>query len=103
MIRIHVSVDGGAPRELDAAPHPHLMACLVAAGLPVDAVCGGMCSCGTCHVVPTQAVALRLGDPGDDEIALLEHEPTYVPGRSRLSCQLATDRLCDGDAFDIPT
>jgi ferredoxin, 2Fe-2S len=56
------------------------------------AICGGCCSCATCHVYIDPAFAARLPAMSADESDLLEvdnRRPT-----SRLSCQiLVTDQL----------
>jgi len=54
----------------------------------VAAICGGMCSCATCHVYIDPAWAARLPVPAGDEKELLQELSGYKPGASRLSCQL---------------
>ena len=51
--------------------------------------CGGMCSCGTCHVYVRFAPA-PLDPPGEDERDMLEAlaEVTAIDPDSRLSCQI---------------
>lgn len=66
----------------------------------VDAVCGGLCSCATCHVYISADWQDRFPAPADDEADLLEELETTREG-SRLSCQLTfTDEL-DGLELEI--
>ena len=62
----------------------------------VDAICGGLCSCATCHVHIADAWLGRVGPPGQDEVALLAFLPDYDEKRSRLSCQIAASPDIDG-------
>ena len=56
--------------------------------IPAD--CGGCCACGTCHVYVNNAWIAKLGeiDYNSTEQSLLEYEKGYIPGVSRLSCQI---------------
>lgn len=57
------------------------------------ALCGGCCSCATCHVFVDPAFADKLPAIGDDENDLLDGSG-HRDERSRLSCQLSmTDEL----------
>lgn len=51
------------------------------------ALCGGCCSCATCHVYVDPAFADKLPAMSDDENDLLDGS-THRDERSRLSCQL---------------
>ena len=56
------------------------------------ALCGGCCSCATCHVYVDSAFAKTLPPMNDDEDALLDSSNHRRP-ESRLSCQI---RFSDG-------
>jgi len=57
------------------------------------AICGGCCSCATCHVYVDAAAAQLLPAMSDDEDGLLDSSE-HRTERSRLSCQLyCGDRL----------
>ena len=56
------------------------------------ALCGGVCSCATCHVHVDPAFAAALPPMSEDENDLLDSS-SYRNERSRLSCQI---RLNDG-------
>jgi 2Fe-2S ferredoxin len=61
----------------------------------VLAVCGGCCSCATCHVYVDPAFADRLPPKGQDELALLESLSNSTPA-SRLSCQISFTEELNG-------
>jgi 2Fe-2S ferredoxin len=51
------------------------------------ALCGGCCSCATCHVYVDPEFADRLPPMSDDENDLLDSSD-HRTERSRLSCQI---------------
>lgn len=61
----------------------------------VIALCGGCCSCATCHVFADPAFADRLPEMSDDENDLLDSSE-HRNGNSRLSCQLRFGPELDG-------
>ena len=61
----------------------------------VLALCGGCCSCGTCHVHVDQAWLDKLPPMSSDEDDLLSISPHRTPC-SRLSCQLKFVDELDG-------
>jgi len=61
----------------------------------VAAICGGMCSCATCHVYVDQAWQDKFPRREMDEEELLEFLDGFRPG-SRLSCQLELREHHDG-------
>ncbi len=63
-------------------------------GGAIEALCGGMCSCATCHVFISTEWANKVPSPGDDELELLEGTECFDEGQSRLCCQVTmTDEL----------
>jgi len=67
----------------------------------IIAECGGMCSCGTCHVFVDEAWQERLEEPEFEEQDLLE----FLEGRqpnSRLSCQIVMTDDLDGLVVRVP-
>jgi 2Fe-2S ferredoxin len=62
-----------------------LMEVLKANEYPIQATCGGMALCATCHVEVVEGPELR--EPSDDEAYMLESLPTST-SKSRLSCQI---------------
>jgi 2Fe-2S ferredoxin len=61
----------------------------------VAAICGGMCSCATCHVWVDAEWVPRLPARQGDEQELLQ-ELTSFKAESRLSCQLQFTDALDG-------
>lgn len=59
------------------------------------AMCGGSCSCATCHVYVAAADLARLPAIGEDENELLDSSEHRTPA-SRLSCQLPFGDALDG-------
>jgi len=59
------------------------------------ALCGGCCSCATCHVFVDRDWAETTGAPGEDENDLLDSSDHRSP-LSRLSCQIVLGPTLDG-------
>jgi 2Fe-2S ferredoxin len=59
------------------------------------ALCGGCCSCATCHVFVDPAFADKLPAVSEDENDLLDSSD-HRNETSRLSCQLAMTEELDG-------
>ena len=58
--------------------------------IPAD--CGGCCACGTCHVHVDDVWCDKLKIKENSlEQSLLEYEPDYIEGVSRLACQIQLD------------
>ena len=59
------------------------------------ALCGGCCSCATCHVYVDDGFAGRLPEMTADENDLLDSSD-HRQANSRLSCQLTFTSALDG-------
>lgn len=59
------------------------------------ALCGGCCSCATCHVFIDDAAVGRLSEMTEDENDLLDSS-AHRQANSRLSCQLPVTDDLDG-------
>lgn len=59
------------------------------------ALCGGCCSCATCHVHVDPVFAEAVGKMGEDENDLLDSS-AHRDVTSRLSCQLQYSATLDG-------
>ncbi len=59
------------------------------------ALCGGCCSCATCHVHIDPEFADRLPKMGEDENDLLD-STDHRDESSRLSCQIPVNDTLDG-------
>ncbi len=61
----------------------------------VSAICGGMCSCATCHVYVDEAWVGKLPAAHSDETDMLRDLTSRQPN-SRLSCQITLTDALDG-------
>ena len=63
--------------------------------IPAD--CGGSCACATCHIhVDSVEWQEKLKiEENSLEQDLLEYEKGYIPGKSRLACQIQLDDSLD--------
>jgi ferredoxin, 2Fe-2S len=77
----------GVEHEVDAKPGLKVMETLRELDYGVAAICGGMCSCATCHVYVDPEWTSKLPEPMSDERELLT-ELSHHENNSRLSCQL---------------
>jgi len=84
---LHVLNRDGAEQEVQAPSGGVLMEALRDMDDGVMAICGGMCSCATCHVYVDPEWTSKLPEPMSDERELLT-ELSHHEQNSRLSCQL---------------
>ncbi|MDX2259826.1 MAG: 2Fe-2S iron-sulfur cluster-binding protein [Hyphomicrobiaceae bacterium] len=92
---IHVTLPDGTRHALEAPEGYRVMEVLRDYGLPIRAECGGAAACATCHVRLADDWVDRVVPADADEEGKLDE----IPGacrRSRLSCQILTDRALDG-------
>lgn len=69
----------------------------------IDAMCGGMMQCGTCHCYIAPDWLGRVGEAPADERAMLEAiEGVEIRSNSRLSCQVQLGEELDGLVVEIP-
>ena len=88
MPQLMVTTRDGHTRTLDAAAGISVMEVIRDAGIDeLLALCGGVCSCATCHVYVDPAFAALLPPMSADEDDLLDGA-SHRQGGSRLSCQL---------------
>lgn len=78
----------GAEHEIEAQTGIKVMENLRELDYGVAAICGGMCSCATCHVYIDPEWVAKLPVPMSDERELLNELTHYQPASSRLSCQI---------------
>jgi ferredoxin, 2Fe-2S len=77
----------GNEHEVEGRPGLKVMEILRELDYGVAAICGGMCSCATCHVYVDQEWFPRLPASMSDERELLS-ELSQSRDHSRLSCQV---------------
>jgi ferredoxin, 2Fe-2S len=64
--------------------------------------CGGMMTCGTCHVYVREPYAEALPPPTADELGMLEFVAAPRRPNSRLSCQIDLRAELDGLTVELP-
>ena len=86
----------GVAHALDAEAGNTVMATLRDAGLPIEAACGGCCSCATCHVFIDDSWREAVGPRNEGEEELLQMSEHIDEARSRLGCQITLADKHDG-------
>ena len=66
----------------------------------IEAVCGGVCSCSTCHVYIEGDGFGKTGERNEDENQLVTSTDSFQ-SNSRLSCQVTVTDDMDGMAITI--
>jgi 2Fe-2S ferredoxin len=103
MLTIHLVAADAAQTTLQVKPGQSLMQAAVAANVPgIEADCGGLMTCGTCHVYVREPFASQLPLPEQDEDTMLDFTAAQRRPNSRLSCQIALDASLDGLTVDLP-
>lgn len=67
----------------------------------IDADCGGVCACATCHVYVDEAFAAETGRASAMEESMLDFAENVQPN-SRLSCQIRVTDDLDGLIVRLP-
>ena len=103
MITVRFIAAGQAPRAVECKPGQSLMQVAVKSHVDgIEAECGGMMTCGTCHVYVREPHASRLPAPGADEEAMLGFTASPRGPGSRLACQVQLTDAMDGITVDLP-
>jgi 2Fe-2S ferredoxin len=85
----------GVAHEVECKPGLKVMEVLRELDYGVAAICGGMCSCATCHIYIDPAWTQKLPPPQSDERDLLS-ELSHYKDNSRLSCQVEMTQALSG-------
>jgi 2Fe-2S ferredoxin len=104
-IKVHFVGPPSAPGETEVAGRAgeSLMQAAVAANVRgIAADCGGLATCGTCHVYVREPFAGLLPPAQDDEQAMLEFTAAPRRPNSRLSCQIQLTETLDGLTVVLP-
>ena len=103
MAEVRVTDRAGVKTTLEATNGIPLMEALRDANTGVLGTCGGMCSCGTCHVYVAEAWTGRLPPKSEDEQMMLDGigELVEVRSNSRLSCQIPMSDELSGLTVEI--
>jgi ferredoxin, 2Fe-2S len=103
MIEVHLAAASGDIRTLKCKTGQSLMEAAVAANVDgIAADCGGLMTCGTCHVYVREPHASALPAPSADELGMLEFIAAPRQANSRLSCQIELVESLDGLTVDLP-
>ena len=97
---VEIPVDPAHLPEADHGQEGGLLSILMAAGVDVEHVCGGVCACSTCHVYVTRGDS-STNEPSDDELDMLDTAPA-LKANSRLACQCVPTGASDIEV-EIPT
>jgi ferredoxin, 2Fe-2S len=96
MPKLIVVTRDGQEREVDGSAGLSVMEVIRESGIDeLLAICGGCCSCATCHVHVDPEFAAKLAPMSMDEDDLLESSSDR-DARSRLSCQIPFTSDLDG-------
>jgi 2Fe-2S ferredoxin len=95
MAKLIVTDRDGQRHEVEGQPGVSIMESLREEDFGVEALCGGMCSCATCHCYIAASWQERIEPRGDDELELLEELECFQDG-SRLTCQVVMTDDLDG-------
>ena len=96
MAKIIVTTRNGATSEVTGKPGYSVMEILRDNGFDeIAAICGGCCSCATCHIYVDADQMDRLPDRDEDEQDLVSSTDHFRP-ESRLSCQIDFTEDMDG-------
>ena len=96
MVKIHVVDRSGEERPIEAAEGRTIMEAMRDNGFDdLLALCGGCCSCATCHVHVDPSYRDQFPTMSDDENDLLDSAGDR-DANSRLSCQLPISPDLDG-------
>jgi len=95
VITVYVEEENGerTPIEVPTDMALSLMEVLKGSGYPIEATCGGMALCATCHVAILNDPGLH--EPQDAELDMLDTVPNLTD-ISRLSCQIRPENAFDG-------
>jgi ferredoxin, 2Fe-2S len=96
MAKMLVTDQGGHRHDVEGRVGLKVMETLREYDYGVTAICGGLCSCATCHVLVEPDWLARLPPPQSDEKDLLVELQHYDPARSRLCCQVEFTDDLDG-------
>jgi 2Fe-2S ferredoxin len=96
-----VSFDGTS-HEADLVFGQSLMQIATDNGVPgIDGDCGGVCACGTCHVILDKQWLASLPTANSEEQQMLSMTPEKQDS-SRLACQITASADMDGMTVQLP-
>ena len=100
MAKIHITNRDGETSEIEGEVGISIMENLRDNDYELEAICGGQCSCATCHIYISEDWRAATGTRSDEETELLEELECMQDG-SRLSCQIKFTEEMDGLTLEI--
>jgi 2Fe-2S ferredoxin len=101
MVKLVVTDKQGREVEVDARPGLSVMENIRDLDSSVEAICGGMCACATCHVLIDPVWVSQLPARSYEEQLMLRDLAAFDAERSRLSCQIVVSEDLEGVRFEI--
>ncbi len=101
MVRLVVTNRAGKQVKVEASSGISLMENIRELDSSVDAICGGLSACATCHVHIDPAWANRWPQRQEEETLLISDSANYIAEQSRLSCQIHLTKDLAGLEFTI--
>lgn len=97
----YVEADGST-HSVDVAEGLSLMEGAILNEVPgIIGLCGGICSCATCHCYVGPEWAAKTGTAGEGELSMLERAADRRP-ESRLGCQVSVTAEMEGMVVHLP-
>lgn len=96
MVSFRVKADNGEIQTIEVPTdiNLNLMEVLKGSDYPIEAACGGMALCATCHIEVIEGFE-NLGPRTDAELDMLDTLPVVL-NHSRLSCQIKVTKDLEG-------
>ncbi len=101
MVKLVVTDKDGCDVVVEAVAGLSIMENIRQLPRSVEAVCGGLCSCATCHVFLDEQSMRRVLPRRYEERVMLATSRLFDPQRSRLSCQIKVTAELDGLALTV--
>lgn len=102
MSRIFFISHDGETHDVEASESQSLMHIATRNGIPgIDGDCGGVCACGTCHIIVDSVWAQAIPPINSEEAQMLAMTPERQP-TSRLACQIKVSSDLDGLTVHLP-
>mgnify|MGYP000748625092 CR=1 FL=1 len=92
----------GREHDVPARSGQKLMETLRELDYGISAICGGMCSCATCHVYIERDWVSKLPPPERQEKEMLDFALATDPITSRLTCQIRISAALEGLVVHMP-
>jgi 2Fe-2S ferredoxin len=96
MVKLVVTDKDGREVVVDARAGLSIMENIRTLPRSVEAICGGMCACATCHVYVDPSWVGKLVRRSYEEQSMLQDHASFDAERSRLSCQIVVREAFDG-------